>query len=62
MRQVEEGSGRGLIKAVSRHLSVRLRKTMKTLSQCSQSPGRDVNPGAPEYKARVPTLKRNIHV
>jgi hypothetical protein len=32
-----------------------LRKTMKTLSQDSQFPGRDLNPGPPEYEAGVLT-------
>jgi hypothetical protein len=30
-----------------------LRKTMKNLSLKSRSPGRDLNIGPPEYKARV---------
>jgi hypothetical protein len=33
----------------------RLKKTMKTLSQDSRSPGRDLNPEPPEYEARVLT-------
>jgi hypothetical protein len=34
-----------------------LRKTTKNLSQDSRSPGRDLNPGPPEYKAGVLTTR-----
>jgi hypothetical protein len=33
------------------------RKTAKTLSLDSQSPGLDLNPGPPEYKAKVLTTQ-----
>jgi hypothetical protein len=36
---------------------VRLRKTTKPMSQGSRSPGRDLNPGPPEYEAVVLTTK-----
>jgi hypothetical protein len=40
-----------------------LRKTMKPLRQDSQSPGRDLNPGLPEYEAGVLTTRprRSAH-
>jgi hypothetical protein len=34
-----------------------LRKTTKNLSQGSRSPGRDLNPGPPEYEAGVLTTR-----
>jgi hypothetical protein len=34
-----------------------LRKTTKNLSQDSRSPGRDLNPGPPEYEAGVLTTR-----
>jgi hypothetical protein len=34
-----------------------LRKTTKNLSQVSRSPGRDLNPGPPEYEAGVLTTR-----
>jgi hypothetical protein len=46
----------GLILRHYRHiLPVLLRKTIKNVSQDSQSPGRDLNKGTPEYKAGVLT-------
>jgi hypothetical protein len=39
-----------------------LRKTMKNLSQDSRSPGRDLNPGHPEYEAGVLTIRYLMNV
>jgi hypothetical protein len=36
-----------------------LRKTTKNLSQHSRSPGRDLNPGPPEYEGVLSTRLRN---
>jgi hypothetical protein len=49
-----EGSGRGLIlilKVPSQHLHGRIEEKYKNLDQNSWSPGRDLNPGPPEYEA-----------
>jgi hypothetical protein len=42
-------------KVPSRHLLGGTEKTTKSLSQSSRSPGRDYNPGPPEYEPGVPT-------
>jgi hypothetical protein len=39
-----------------------LRKSLKTLSQDSRSPGRDLNPGPPEYEAGVLTTRQRRSV
>jgi hypothetical protein len=38
----------------------RLRKTTENLSQESRSPGRDFNPGLPEYQTGVLTLDHDV--
>jgi hypothetical protein len=49
-----EGSRPGLIlRYYSRICPEDLRRTMKNLGQTSQSQGRDLNPGPPEYEAGV---------
>jgi hypothetical protein len=49
-----EGSDRGLVLRYNAGIRVEgLRKTVKNLSQASRSPGRDLNPGPPEYKTGV---------
>jgi hypothetical protein len=50
-------------KALSRHLHGGLRKNTKNLSQDSRSPGRDLNPGFPEYEAGVlaTRLRRSVY-
>jgi hypothetical protein len=40
----------------------RTRKTIKNLSQDSRSPGRDLNPGPPEYEAGVLTTRSQCSV
>jgi hypothetical protein len=59
-----EGFGRSCCDLISRYYSsIRmegLRKAAKTLSQDSRSPGRDLNPGPPEYKARISSLIKFI--
>jgi hypothetical protein len=51
-----EGSGHGLILGYDTGIFLDgLRKTMKSLDQDSQSQGRDLNLGPPEYKAGVLT-------
>jgi hypothetical protein len=50
-----EGSGCDLVYCTSIRLEG-LRKTMKTLSQVSQSPGWDLNPGPPELEVGVLTI------
>jgi hypothetical protein len=53
-----EGRGRGLILRYYPSICLEeLRKTMKNLSRDSQSPGRDLNPGHPEYEAGVLTTR-----
>jgi hypothetical protein len=48
------GSGRGLILRYYPGIVVEsLRKITKNLSQDSRSPGRDLNPGPPEYESEV---------
>jgi hypothetical protein len=42
-----------LFEVLSWHLPEGLRKTTKDLGQNSWSPGRDLNPGPPEYKGGV---------
>jgi hypothetical protein len=49
-----EGSGLCLIQGICLEV---LRKTTKTLSQNSRSPGRDLNAGPPEYKAEMLTTR-----
>jgi hypothetical protein len=39
-----------------------LRKTTKNLSQDSRSPGRDLNPGHPEYEAGLSTTRKRCSV
>jgi hypothetical protein len=53
-----KGSGRGLIKALTRNFNGWSRKRYED----SQSPGRDLKLRLPEYKARLPTapLQRYI--
>jgi hypothetical protein len=55
-----EGSGRGLIKALSQYLSGGLRKITNNLSQYNRSPGRNLNPGSLEYEAGVLTTRRVV--
>jgi hypothetical protein len=58
-----EESGRGIIsKAVSRHLSGGTKESHKILSEDSLYPGRDLNPGPPEFEAGVlsPPPRRTV--
>jgi hypothetical protein len=55
-----EGTGRGLI--VRYYPSLRLEKVTKNLSQNSQFPGRDLNPGLPEYEAGVLTTRQRCSI
>jgi hypothetical protein len=51
-----EGSGRGPVLRYYPGICLEgLRKTTKNLSQNNQFPGRDFNPGPPEYEIRVLT-------
>jgi hypothetical protein len=51
-----EENGRGLILRYYPNIHLEgLRKTTKNLSQDSWSPGQELNPGPPEYKAGVLT-------
>jgi hypothetical protein len=52
-----EGSGRGLILRYYPSICLGSEKTHENLSQDSQSPGRDFNPGPPEYEAGVLTAR-----
>jgi hypothetical protein len=53
-----EGSGRGLIYSTNPAVGLGgLRKTTKNLGQDSWSPGRDLNPGPPEYETGVLTTR-----
>jgi hypothetical protein len=53
-----EGSGSGLILRCYPDIRLEgLRKTAKDVSQDSLSPGRDLNPGYPEYEARVSIIR-----
>jgi hypothetical protein len=52
------GSGSGLIVRFYPSIRLeRLRTITKNLSQDNWSPGRDLNPGHPEYEAGVPTSR-----
>jgi hypothetical protein len=55
------GSGLGLIVKYYPDISLeRLRKTTKTLSQGSQSPAQDFNPGTTEYEAGMLTTRPQL--
>jgi hypothetical protein len=53
-----EGSGSELTEGTVPAFALEgLAKTMKTLSQHSRSPGRDLNSGSPEYEAGMSTTR-----
>jgi hypothetical protein len=58
-----EGRGNGFLRHYPGISLDGLGKTMKSLTQDSRSPGRDLNPGLPEYKVGVLTtlLRRYVH-
>jgi hypothetical protein len=54
-----EGSGRDLLLRYCPSIFLEeLRKATKNLSQDSRSAGRDLNPGPPEYEARLSTTSQ----